>query len=325
MRGDHSGVGILSLQQWESYYQGGALATGPTGADGSYDQEIRQVWSEFFARLPAGSRILDVGTGNGVVALIAKQTAASLGLDWEIHATDLAQIDPSRYVADGARRMAGIQFHAGVATEHLPFADASMAAVSGHYALEYSDTAAALAQIHRVLQPGSAALFIMHSSDSALVRNAQWSMRETDLVLKQTKIYRRLHRLVSMEQVSAATQHATDELRTAIQTLKRALPQAQQMGAGHILSVALDAVQKLLSARTTMRPQAVGLEVDRAEEQLRTSWRRLNDLVDHARSAADMAQIQAQAAGAGFTEVRCDPQYHAGSNLVGWRLSLLRP
>lgn len=316
----------MSLEQWESYYKGGALATGPTGPDGTYDQELRRAWVEFYSTLPDQARILDIGTGNGVLPLIARQVASSRGASWELHGSDLAQIDPPRYVPDGERRFAGVHFHPGVATEKLPFDDASFDAVTGHYALEYSDVAAALAQIHRVLKPGSDAQFIVHSTQSALVSSARWSLQEADIVLKQTRLYRKLHRLVTMEgATSASTQRATNELVSAIRAVKQVLPQARQVGTGRILSVALDAVQKLLTARKQMRPQAVGLEVDRAEKELRASARRLNDLVSHARSEQDMALVQQQASAAGFTQVECLPQFHAGTVPVGWQLLLHRP
>lgn len=315
----------MSLEQWETYYRGGMIATCPTGPDGGYDLEVRDAWVEFFSMLPEGARILDVGTGNGVVALIAAETAAARGRRWEIHATDLAQIDPLRHVPDGARRLAGITFHAGVATEHLPFDAESFDAVSGHYALEYTDTAAALAEIHRVLKPASDAQFIIHSADSVLVQNARWSLREAEFVLVETKVFRRLHRLVTMEQVTpGTTQRATAELRAAIQALKRGLQQARQARAGNVLSVVLDAVQKLLIARKEMKPQAVGLEVDRAESELRASIRRLNDLLAHARTERDMENIEKDAAAAGFSLIERMPQYHAGKNLVGWQLLLHR-
>ncbi len=315
----------MSLEQWETYYRGGAIATCPTAPDGGYDLEVREAWAEFFSILPQGARILDVGTGNGVVALIASETASALGRNWEIHATDLAQIDPPRHVPDGVRRLAGITFHAGVATEHLPFEAESFAAVSGHYALEYTDTVAALTDIHRVLKPTGGAQFIVHHADSLLVRNAHWSLQEADFVLRETKVYRCLHRLVTMEHVTpGTTQRATAQLRAAIQSLKQGLQQARQAGAGQVLNLALDAVQKLLVARTQMTPHAVGLEVDRVEGELRASVRRLNDLVAHARTERDMANIERDAVAVGFIATARVPQHHAGGNLVGWRLVLRR-
>lgn len=313
------------MEQWETYYRGGVIATCPTGADGGYDLEVRDAWVEFFSVLSEGARILDVGTGNGVVALIAAETAAARRLNWEIHATDLAQIDPRRDVPDGERRFAGIVFHAGVPTERLPFEGESFDAVSGHYALEYTETGAALAEIRRVLKPGGDAQFIVHSTDSMLVQSARRSLREAELVLVETKAYRRLHRLVTMEQVTpAAIQSATTELRAAIHIIKQALEHTRQAGDGRVLSVALDAMQKLLAARTQMNPHAVGLEVDRAEAELRASVRRLKDLIEHACTTEAMGRIEKQAAAAGFSLIERMPLFHAGSNLVGWQLLLHR-
>jgi ubiquinone/menaquinone biosynthesis C-methylase UbiE len=312
----------LSLEQWETFYRGGLIATCPTSADGGYDLEVRDAWVEFFSMLPDGARILDVGTGNGVVAMIAAETATARGQTWTIDATDLAQINPLRDVPDGARRLAGINFHPGVATERLPFEAGSFDAVSGHYALEYTDTAAALAEIHRVMKPGSEAQFIVHHADSMLVKSARRSLHQADLVLVETKVFRRLHRLVTMENaVPGTTERVSDELRAAIQTLKQALQEVRQAGGtGRILSVTLDAVQKLLTARTNMRPELVGLEVDKAEASVRASVRRLNDLLGHARTEADMDELVRQAATAGFTRIEHKPQFHGSTNLVGWQL-----
>lgn len=315
----------MSVEQWETYYRGGMIATCPTAADGGYDLEVREAWVEFFSTLPHQARILDVGTGNGVVALIAAETAVAQGRNWEIHATDLARIDPQRHVPDGARRLGAITFHAGVATERLPFEPESFDAVSGHYSLEYTETAAALAEIHRVLKPGGDAQFIVHHADSLLLQSARATLRESKIVLVETKVFRRLHRLVTMDQiVPGATQRATDDLLAAIQALKRELEQFRQAGAGHALAVTLDAVQKLLVARKEMKPAAVGLEVDRAETEMRDSVRRLNDLIGHARTQQDMQTIQNEAAAAGFSLIERMPLYHAGSNLVGWQLLLHR-
>ena len=315
----------MNLEQWEAHYRRGTLATCPTVRDGGVDLEARASWVEFFSMLPDHARILDVGTGNGVVALIAAETAAERGLNWDIHGADLARINPQRHVADGARRLAGIRFHAGVATERLPFEAGSFDAVSGNFALEYTDVARALAEIHRVLKPGGNVQFVLHHPDSMFVRGALTSSAEADLVFTETKAYRRLHRLVTMDQATpGTTQRADEDLRAAIQTLKKGLEDARKHGAGWILSAALDGIKKLLEARRQMKPQDVGLEVDRAEAELRASVRGLNDLIEHARTPQQMDEIERAATTAGFSLIERSLQHYAGTNLVGWQLQLHR-
>lgn len=312
----------MSLEHWETYYHGGALATCPTSAEGGYDQELRTVWVEFFSRLPDAARILDVGTGNGVVALIARETAAELGRHFEIHGADLARIDPPRYLPGGAERLAGIQFHAGVATEDLPFEAEYFDAVSGHYALEYTIIDDALAEIHRVLKPSGRARFILHHKDSLLVQNAHRSLRQADWVLKETKIYRLLRRHIEAERKSRAAARKTwQELNLAAQFLQEGL---REPGATLIVGATLDAVQKLLHLRSKLHPTALEREIDRVENELRASVRRLHDLVDRAQRDTDMAAIETIARESGLEVTERIEQHHGGDNLVGWRLTLER-
>jgi ubiquinone/menaquinone biosynthesis C-methylase UbiE len=318
----------LNLDQWETFYRGGALATGPAGADGLYDLEIREAWTQFFASLPAQARLLDVGTGNGVVALIAQDVARQRGAQWWVDATDLARIDPLRDVPDGMRRFAGITFHPGVATESLPFDGESFDAASGHYALEYCDTAKALAEIRRVLKPGADAQFILHHADSVLIRTARRAQADARLLLDELQLYRKLHRVVTMDGATpAGLQDATEALVAAIRELKAALAAAQreQPGAARMLAVALDAVPKLLDARRSKQPREAGAEVDRAEAEIRDGRARVEDLVAHALDEAGIARVADEAARAGFAQIERWPLHHAGANLIGWQLILHRP
>jgi SAM-dependent methyltransferase len=316
----------LSLEHWETYYRGGALATGPTGADGAYDQETRAGWAAFFASLPDGARLLDIGTGNGVIPMMARESAVAAGKKLEIDATDLAAIAPLRDVPDAEQRLAGVRFHPGVANERLPFEAGCLHAVSGHYALEYGDMAATLAEVGRVLRPGGLARFVLHHAESVLVGNAHGSLAEADFVLSELKLYRKLRRVVTMEATSTdAVNRAADELRTAIRQLKQALASARVQGRGLILDVTLDATQKLLVARTQGTPAEVEREIDGVEGELRASVRRLKDLVGRALDAAAMAALVEQARAVGFVDAAAAPELHAGDHLVGWRLEMRKP
>ncbi len=97
-------------EHWESYYRG-ALVSCPMGLEPNYTGEVRDAWVTFFATLPDGARVLDVGTGNGAVALIARETAGTLGRRFEVHGVDLAQIDPTRHVKNGEVLPAGHHVH----------------------------------------------------------------------------------------------------------------------------------------------------------------------------------------------------------------------
>lgn len=312
----------MSVEHWEAYYRGGAIATCPMGPSSSYTLELRELWLGFFAALDDGARMLDVGTGNGAIALLAKEAATAAGRRFEIHGADLAAIDPPRHVPDGAKLFDGIVFHPGLPAERLGFPDGSFDAVSGQYALEYTDVGKALAEVWRVLRPGGRALFVLHHEQSVLIRNARESLKQAALVLEDTRILRKLRRHATAERESAGAARVTwAELSAAATRLQQS---AASSPSPHVLHVVLDGVQKLLGLRRQLTAAAFEREVDRFERDVRASVRRLQDLVDCAQSAGQMEAIVDTARRVGF---ECGPallQHHAGENLVGWRLELMR-
>jgi ubiquinone/menaquinone biosynthesis C-methylase UbiE len=313
----------LKVEHWESYYRGGWLTTCPTGPDPNYTLELRDIWTDFFGGLADGARILDIGTGNGAIPLIARQTAAALGRTYEIHGADLAQIDPVRDVADGARLFADITFHPGIAAEKLPFEAASFSAVSGQYALEYTDVRQSLAQVLRVLKPGSGAQFLMHHADSIVVERARASLRHADAVLIETKVHRKLRRFLDAEQRSSvAAQRAWDELAATMTTLRDC---GRHDADRRVIDVTLDAVPKLLDLRRKLSRAALDREIDSVENDLRNSVHRLGDLIAAAISDAAMDECARQARSLGFADVTYCTVTHAKQALVGWRVNLRKP
>jgi ubiquinone/menaquinone biosynthesis C-methylase UbiE len=317
---------INKVQQWEQYYRTGALATGPTGPDGSYDLEVKLLWEGFFATLNPAAKILDVGTGNGVIPAIAVETSDRLGLQLEIHATDLADIKPFADVRGADARLRGVNFYPSVATENLPMPNDTFDAVTGHYALEYSDVSKAVAEIYRVLKPGGRAVFVLHHVQSVLVQNARANIEEGEFVISKAAIYQKLKELLGAKDISQAeAAEKGAELQRAVRDVKNLVPQLVREGTGQMPRVALDAVHTLMRMHGQMPQDDLVREIDRAEQELTESVKRLYDLVSVASCNERIDAIRQSFAKRGFTTLETALLHHDRNHLVGWILQLEKP
>lgn len=313
----------MSVEHWEAYYRGGAIATCPMGPSSTYTLELRELWLGFFTSLEEGARVLDIGTGNGAIALMASEAATATGMHIEVHGADLAAIDPPRHVPNGNVLFAGIVFHPGMPAERLGFPDGHFDAVSGQYALEYTDVERTLGEVQRVLKPAGRAQFVLHHEQSVLIRNARESLGQAALVLEDTRILRKLRRHATAERESAAAARATwAELSAAAARLQQAAAASPNP---HLLHVVIDGVQQLLSIRPQLTAAAFDREADRFERDVRAGVRRLQDLVGCSQTLEQIEAIVATARRLGLVCDAAEPQHHAGENLVGWRLALTRP
>lgn len=137
---------------WSRYWQtaGGAGAACLPGAPASVSSALETEWRSFFKSLKAGSRLLDLGTGGCAVPLLAQ----SVRTDLVLSGVDYADMLPPA--------PAGVDVHAGTALESLPFAARSIDVITSQFAIEYADTAMAVAEFLRVLKVGGRVMIIAH-------------------------------------------------------------------------------------------------------------------------------------------------------------------
>jgi SAM-dependent methyltransferase len=312
----------MSLEHWESYYREGAAVSCPLGLEPGYTKEVRDSWVEFFSALAAGSRVVDIGTGNAPVAVIAADVSRELGLALEIHAVDLAQVDPARYLKGGAERLAGVHVHAGVAAESLPFEPATVDAVSGQFALEHMDRAKVLAEVARVLRPGGRAQFILQHRDSIIVQNAEESLRLAAVVLDETKVFRKLMRYLEAER--NAPRAAIAAWQDIVADGQRLQQEAERARSSMLLTGTLDFLRQLFDRRHRLDLAELERQVGGMESDMRASVRRLHDIAGAALSADDVGELVRTAEAAGFTDIHYQAQLFDLEHLVGWRLRMSR-
>src|SRR5215218_3441349 len=112
----------------------------------------------------AGKKVLDVGSGNGyVLSKYAREGAEVYGVDLTPAAITLCQ---QRFA------LLGLRGHFDIANaERLPFADETFDCVCSMGVLHHTpDTAAAVAEIYRVLKPGGRLIVMFYHRDSVLYR-----------------------------------------------------------------------------------------------------------------------------------------------------------
>jgi SAM-dependent methyltransferase len=103
------------------------------------------------ARLQPGERVLDVGTGTGIVARLAAPNVGPLGTVTGLDASpDMLSVARASALAEGL----SIDWHEGQA-EALPYPDQRFDLVLSQFALMFfADRQSALAEMRRVLAPG---------------------------------------------------------------------------------------------------------------------------------------------------------------------------
>lgn len=181
---------------WDRQWRGNLLSTCCNHSDPATGHAIIRGWEVFFAALPAGAKILDIGTGNGFVALIAAGVSMKENKAFDIHGADYAAIDPLKALQDQAAAFRGVTFHPGTATENLPFEGQSFDAVTAQHALEYGDLEKSLGEIARVLKQGGGSRFLIHAAGGEIVSANLPKIAQCQYLLEDARLFEIAERAV---------------------------------------------------------------------------------------------------------------------------------
>jgi ubiquinone/menaquinone biosynthesis C-methylase UbiE len=161
-------------------------------AAGGYENDVKSFWLEAAKGLPKKAKVLDVGTGNGALAVLLQELSQANKMAFEVHAADLAEIDPVAIFKDEKAvlpLLEAIKFHPQTGMESLPFKDGELDMVVSQFAFEYADQKAALDEIMRVLKPGGKLVMLSHNKKSALVKDSTQGSAIIEHVLKGTPLF----------------------------------------------------------------------------------------------------------------------------------------
>jgi ubiquinone/menaquinone biosynthesis C-methylase UbiE len=205
------------LWEWSVFWHSNQLhSCMPVDAD---PDALGSVWRDFFCSLPAGASILDLGTGNGSLAAQAVTVSRSKSPPFSIHGVDLADIHPSRYVANADKLLSVVTFHPRTAMENLPFEAQSFDAIGSQYAIEYSNIKQSLPEVVRVLKPGGRLRFLLHSNNGILKDRCHQQYEQAQTILASELFATTTDLLVAL--VEAETNNTPQTIRKAEEQILR--------------------------------------------------------------------------------------------------------
>ena len=316
---------------WSRLWQAGVLHSCATGIQGNYDGEILAFWQRQFGTLGDGACVVDIGTGNGALLLLARDCAKPAGIGLELHGVDIADIDPLGSVPEGARRFAGIHFHPRTSACHLPFADGQVHMVCSQFGLEYAPRDAALREILRVAHPQGRIALVLHSDDSIVARVAVPQREGCAFLLSGCQVIEQARAMVPiLFQAARARQGqanapnpGADAVRMAFNRSAQTLMDAtQRLPEARVLS---NAAQRIGAALTVAAdsPQRAEQMLHQLQDSLRDEDARLGHLQNALLSEAKLRALIEWLVGHGYRVEHRALEQRPGVK-IGWSLEAVR-
>lgn len=204
---------------WGRLWKTGVLHSCASGIPGNYDREILAFWLDRFRWLSDGDVVVDVGTGNGAIPLLALSHARNRRISLQIHGVDLADIAPTLDVPGGSPQYGSIRFHPRTSMTSLPFSRGEVKLLCSQFAFEYAPRADSAHEILRVIGDNGTAAMIIHSADSVIsaVANTQlqacrWLLQESDLFHATERLLRAMAGAVTPSARAALALDASAEV-----------------------------------------------------------------------------------------------------------------
>ena len=323
---------IDSRSAWTRFWKYDRLASFVAGPGApNYDERIASGWREFFESLPDESRVLDLCTGNGAIAVLAVETAERCGKHFSVTGLDLADIAPAAFVSRSRDELQKIHFLGGTAAEVLPLESASFDAVVSQYGIEYSDLERSVPEALRVLAPGGRPRFAVHAAEGSVAANTRSAIADADFLLDGIDLPGRAERCFeavlrverSGDSGESAMQEAEERFaafRDALQLTAERLPNATDQGMlRNAHAVLYDSFEK---RHLTDLPVLLA-KAEELREEIAAHRERQAALLDAAKSKAEMERLAERLSELGMIDVRLGQQ-GAGGDCIAHTVEAVR-
>jgi ubiquinone/menaquinone biosynthesis C-methylase UbiE len=318
---------------WSRYWDKGSLHSCPGAFAANYNDEILVFWNNFFSDLSNGARVLDIGTGNGAVAFLARDAALALGYQFHIEGIDAAIIQPAEAAAKHGLTADGVRFRGLTNAEQTGYPTASCDAVSSQYAIEYMDVNACLQEISRILKPAGKAAVLMHHADSEAVTTTRAELKVLDYLRQEAPLLQSAFRLLNRLEEFGKTHDPglimqDTESRKQMKDIEKLLKKVAQYArsrphAGFAEGIAMQVAGVLQRTPTSGAGSALA-SLRMLEQEMKAHQTRLKSMLKAGLDEQGIAEFCQLAGNNGLTPAAPEILYRNNKDLLGWTLILHR-
>lgn len=168
---------------WTVFWKSGALHSCGMLYGANYEGRIASFWFQQFDELRDGASVVDIGTGNGAIPLLAVSHAKANNRRLLVTGVDAAEIDPLVSGPLTKDALSEVIFLPNTLAEALPFDKGSVDLVCSQYAVEYTDYERSVHEFSRILRHGGRFAAVVHAYDSEIVCTARLQASICDFLL----------------------------------------------------------------------------------------------------------------------------------------------
>ena len=306
----------LDAQQWAAWWQNGTLTSFQGAFENNYDGSIKHFWNQHFSRLVSNANILDLGTGNGALALLAIQYADEHKQEFQVTGIDNADIQPSA--------VQGIHFLGNTPMEHTGMPTGSQDLVLSQFGFEYGEMSATLKEIKRLLKPQQGRFIAMiHHQNSAVLKQAREALQQITRCEK-SNLTQTAEALIELQQQLASKGVLSSEQQQQAQQLHQRFTQgldklqryARQLKDPTHTQLFVKNLVLMFDRHNAQRisPEQRLLALSRIREDQQNYRQRMRDLRAAAFSDPDFARLQQALKKLGFHIEASNPVDYAGQH-----------
>lgn len=300
----------LDARQWAAWWQNPTLTSFQGAFENNYDGSVRDFWNRHFSQLPDDANIVDLGTGNGALALLAADYSEQNQRNFRIIGIDYADIQPASLQSQNPQ-LQNIHFLGNTPMEHTKLDAGSQNAIISQFGFEYGELRATLKEIKRLLKPRASHFIAMiHHENSAVLKQAREALQQITRCEKST-VAELARELIALQQQLASTGGLSSAQQQQAQKLHQQFTRqldklgryTQQLKDPSHTRMFMQNMMMLFDRRNAGRitPEQRLEAISRLQDEQRNYRQRMRDLRSAAFSDKDFFHLEQELKKLGFT------------------------